>query len=60
MFEPDRALTASEFRLLKAAALLAAAVLELEDDRRDQRPLGDFPQPVDITSLVGPQGLTAA
>jgi CheY-like chemotaxis protein len=60
MFEPDRALTASEFRLLKAAALLTAAVLELEDERPDQRPVGVFPRPVGITSLADPQGLTAA
>jgi len=60
MFEPDRALTASEFKLLKAAALLTAAVLELEDDRPDQRSVADFPRPVGITSLANPQGLTAA
>jgi hypothetical protein len=60
MFEPDRALTASEFRLLKAGALLTAAVLELEDDRPDQRPVVDFHRLVGITSLADPQGLTAA
>lgn len=60
MFEPDRALTASEFRLLKAAALLTAAVLELEDDCRDQRSVIDLPRPVGITSLADPRGLTAA
>jgi len=60
MFEPDRALTASEFRLLKAAALLTGAVLELEDDCPDQRSVGDLPRPVGITSLADPRGLTAA
>ena len=60
MFEPDRALTASEFRLLKAAALLTAAVLELEDDRPDERSVGDFPRPAGITSLADLQGYSAA
>jgi hypothetical protein len=60
MFEPDRALTASEFRLLKAGALLTAAVLELEDDHSGQRSVGDFPRPAGITCLTDPQGLTAA
>jgi hypothetical protein len=31
MFEPDRALTAAEFKLLKAAAALTAAVLEVQE-----------------------------
>lgn len=60
MFEPDRALTASEFRLLKAAALLTATVLELEDDCPNQRSVIDLPRPVGITSLADPRGLTAA
>jgi hypothetical protein len=60
MFEPDRALTASEFRLLKAAALLTAAVLELEDDCPDQRSVIDLHRPVGKISLADPRGLTAA
>ena len=60
MFEPDRALTASEFRLLKAGALLTAAVLELEDDRPDQISVGDLPRLVGSTSLADPRAITAA
>lgn len=60
MFEPDRALTASEFRLLKAAAFLTAAVLELEDDRQGERSVADSPRPVGVTSPADPRGRTAA
>jgi len=46
MFERDRALTESEFRLLKAAALLMAAVLELE-----KRPRRSIERPATLAPL---------